>query len=582
MYKRWLFACALSCSALNGFGLELKRNVCVVRPVSDSTLNESYEKMVKALNSNGYFTSARTLLNRNNSFGSGLVYKASDGKFYVITNRHVVGSSLATNVEFTYEDGTKESFENCKVVGVSGSDDVALVMLPQNVDFKETILPYKGTAKEGDELWTVGYPGLGNEPVWQLGKGILSNVSVQMEEFGKDPVIQHTAQVDAGNSGGPLLKRVTKTKKVGKKTETEETYEVVGLNTWKARFRENTNFSIPFSRAELFVDSVLTKKSLMADGADLKKSAGEFVSAVKEGDVDKVTSMVSLEMALNIGSASFSHLLKMADADAQSLLRSGSPEEGLRRMVALSLINNYRKKETLVWLGESKETDSKGAAALQYNGKSIDSKWTKEDGDWKLTYLSGLEFKKGATAAVAHSTPGFSYGDPEFDKGADLSYGYSMGDPDGTILGARIWWCYRYFYLAVGFERFSYDFTYMDWVTKVVDGKEKMEWERVGSSVDMNCLSAALGAQFPMSFNHIQVVPFLGFCSDINLDFGTDASMEGMRYNIGSKFGYLFGNGLMPYVELNYGEFFFGDFLGEDGLSDATMPALQFRLGCAF
>lgn len=82
----------------------------------------------------------------------------------VVTNRHVVQNALTANVSFENEDGT--------------------------------------------EVWSAGFPGLGGKPMWQLGKGTITNASAKIKELiapNISTIIQHSAEVDAGNSGGPLL-----------------------------------------------------------------------------------------------------------------------------------------------------------------------------------------------------------------------------------------------------------------------------------------------------------------------------------------------------------------------------------------
>jgi len=96
-------------------------------------------------------------------------------------------------------------------------------------------------------VWSAGFPGLGSDPMWQLGKGTVTNARAKIKELLSPDIstlIQHSAQVDAGNSGGPLLTADSKS---------EAGYSVIGINTWKATYRESTNFSIPASIIKSFV-----------------------------------------------------------------------------------------------------------------------------------------------------------------------------------------------------------------------------------------------------------------------------------------------------------------------------------------
>lgn len=582
MYKKLTLAFFLFCSGFNAYSVDLKKNVCIVKQGASETLKKSYEDMAKTLSNNGYFSSANALRGRGNSFGSGLVYKASDNKFYIITNRHVVGSSPVVDVEFVQEDGAKVSYVQCKVLGTTNEDDdIALVQLPAQANFPETIVPFKGQLKDGDEVWTAGYPGLGNEPTWQLGKGILSNVSIQKEEFGKGNVIQHTAQVDAGNSGGPLLKKVVSTVKDGKNTKTIEAYEVIGLNTWKARFRESTNFSIPFSRAEQFADSIITKKP-GANDSGLKKSTDNFVSAVKSGDVDKVASAISLEMALNTCASSFPQLLKAADSETQTLLRGGKPEDGLLRLMALNIINNYtKKKETLTSVAANNESATKGDVTFNYNNKSVESKWVKEDGAWKVASLAGFEAKAGGANAssvgAGQAREGFYVDDPDYSNGVDLTYGFKLAGDVSKFYGARWWGSWRFFYSQAGVFKQEEEYNYRDYTYDENGYYVEVPATATASSV---VFSVGAGGQVPLAINRFQIVPSTGL--NLDIAFGDDNASGGFAFLAGSKFGYVLNNGCMPYLQLDY----YGrlsKFALDDMEDDGDKPSLLLvRLGWAF
>jgi serine protease Do len=65
------------------------------------------------------------------------------------------------------------------------------------------------------------------------------------------PFIQHTAQVDPGNSGGPLL--IVQASSPGG-------YAVVGINTLSALWRQAANYAIPSATARTFISAALTTR----------------------------------------------------------------------------------------------------------------------------------------------------------------------------------------------------------------------------------------------------------------------------------------------------------------------------------
>lgn len=207
----------------------------------DSTEVKLLNQTASSLFANSYMSAARQL-RKLNSFGSGFVVKSEQGKIFVLTNKHVVEGENFVTLTFQREEGDHE-YKDCKVVAYSDSIDAVLIAIPQ--DAKVTPLPFT-TQKptDGLEVWSAGFPDLGDRPSWQLGKGIIPNTSysnLEVTDSARISIIQHTAQVDPGSSGGPLLV-------VGKKG-----YEVIGVNTYKARHRENVNLSLKASDMKLFL-----------------------------------------------------------------------------------------------------------------------------------------------------------------------------------------------------------------------------------------------------------------------------------------------------------------------------------------
>lgn len=134
--------------------------------------------------------------------GSGFIYNFSD-QMVAVTNYHVVQN--ATNLTVTFIDGNGYS------ATVLGSDPyVDLAVLSVNAPqykFKPLEAVSSSTLKVGDIVVAVGNPyGLAGS----MGIGIVSALgrTITEEETGGYPianVIQTTAPLNPGNSGGPLL-----------------------------------------------------------------------------------------------------------------------------------------------------------------------------------------------------------------------------------------------------------------------------------------------------------------------------------------------------------------------------------------
>jgi serine protease Do len=137
----------------------------------------------------GYQTSAGS--------GSGFII-SPDG--YAVTNNHVVTGAASLEV---YIGGELDDSFNAQVVGVSECNDLALIKI------SEDDLPYLNWATDeptvGQEVYVAGFP-LG-DPEYTLVRGIVAKADADGETpwSSIDGVIQHDAEAQPGNSGGPLV-----------------------------------------------------------------------------------------------------------------------------------------------------------------------------------------------------------------------------------------------------------------------------------------------------------------------------------------------------------------------------------------
>jgi S1-C subfamily serine protease len=170
-------------------------------------------------------------------FGSGFVVRWHGGTF-VVTNRHVMDGAVEADILFAADvenvKRDKRATRTAKLVGADESDDVAVLRVD---DANETLpaLSFRlEPAREQELVVAAGFPGVGAMPSFQVTRGIVSNAHFASEEQDAGiAYVQHTAAIDPGNSGGPLL---------------DDAGRLVGMNTAKMNGRENVSFAIPTSR----------------------------------------------------------------------------------------------------------------------------------------------------------------------------------------------------------------------------------------------------------------------------------------------------------------------------------------------
>ncbi len=134
----------------------------------------------------------------NNAAGSGSGFIIDPGGI-AVTNNHVVTGAAFLQV---YVEGEDEP-RNAKVLGVSECSDLAVIDI-DGADFP-FLEWYGGDIVTGTGVFAAGFP-LG-DPEYTLTEGIVSKEKADGETNWSsiDSVIEHTAQILPGNSGGPLV-----------------------------------------------------------------------------------------------------------------------------------------------------------------------------------------------------------------------------------------------------------------------------------------------------------------------------------------------------------------------------------------
>ena len=190
---------------------------------------------------------ALTAYKNEGTFGSGVVVEHG-GKKYVLTNLHVIGYAERATIIFQLHDKTIR-YEHCEVADI-GQTDLAAIALP--ADCEIIALPlYAGEIEEDMSIVAAGFPELANKPSWQLTRGSISNARLDVDNRERATrIIQHSASIDPGSSGGPLLLK-----------NAEGKYEILGINTWKAFYREGVGLAIGKEDVQAFLATLASPKA---------------------------------------------------------------------------------------------------------------------------------------------------------------------------------------------------------------------------------------------------------------------------------------------------------------------------------
>jgi S1-C subfamily serine protease len=186
------------------------------------------------------------------SFGSGVLVRwhGPSGKteLRVITNAHVLGGAgsaelfQADRVQLAAQGGDEKAAPKpwkASVLRVSGDDDLAILRVEadEGPPLPSAGLSFRFTPpKEQEPVIAAGFPGIGGHPSFQVSTGAVSNASLKAATGPFGVYVQHTAAIDPGNSGGPLL---------------DADGKLLGINTIKVFGRESVGLAIPSSRVQL-------------------------------------------------------------------------------------------------------------------------------------------------------------------------------------------------------------------------------------------------------------------------------------------------------------------------------------------
>jgi len=157
------------------------------------------------------------------SRASGVILSA-DG--YIATNYHALQGADAVEIRFFPDPGNSEdyqSFNGAKLLYADPDSDIAVLKINSNsLPFLKCPANAGCEARVGEKVYAIGNPkGLSNT----ISEGIVSALrSVEGED-----VIQHTAPISPGSSGGALV---------------DSSGALLGMNSWQVTDAQNLNFAI--------------------------------------------------------------------------------------------------------------------------------------------------------------------------------------------------------------------------------------------------------------------------------------------------------------------------------------------------
>jgi serine protease Do len=406
-----------------GASAQIRDYIFVVRPVYDPSVEAFLEDVSGNLKETGYSDLADYLSGSSGKrFGSGYLHVAEDGNEYLLTNRHVLSGAASALVEQEQTDGSLTELKYNSITAVDDALDLAIIRLSRSEPSASGLALSDIAPVDGTDVWSAGYPGLAGDPSWQFGKGTITNALARVEELidpEKSTLIQHSAPVDPGNSGGPLL--IEAPSEAGG-------YLVAGINTWKAFSRQAANFAVPSHTIGRFLEDTFSERSEEERAERLATRSREFAELFSQNSdkeliagIDKLARFISMEYVTKAGEEALVEVLRSAPRNIRSMviqnIAEASPIEGFRLAIAYTIEQKFSGTAAFSpprTLPSSIPADS-GDTLLTFISKNegdVETVWKEEFGSWRIAALetsfeqdSSEEEESGATSALTFEAP---------------------------------------------------------------------------------------------------------------------------------------------------------------------------------
>lgn len=378
---------------------QLKNQIGIVNPQLHESTRVTFLKVAEEFEDEGYDLLASVFKSyAEGGHGSGFIFIDEDGNNYIITNRHVVSHGEFVNIEFV--DGKeKKIYENCPIIYTDTDIDLAIIQFNNGEKIFTSSFIIDTTAKyDGDEIWSAGFPGLLGKPVWQFAKGNITNNEAFVEELINPEishVLQHSATIDPGNSGGPLLVKTG-----------NNSFKVVGVNTWSISNRQNTFFAIPSSNIYNVLEKAKAAIELKSDEEKLEEELNKKCKILAaelssdQPDYKKISQFISYHF---VGKEGWESLMKIMEnsteeekSEWQNNFFNNSPVETMRQAIYYLFWLNIKDTDNKskvefkeINISDAESFSEKNIIRTNYiiNGVEKEISWIFEHGHWRISYV---------------------------------------------------------------------------------------------------------------------------------------------------------------------------------------------------
>lgn len=505
--------------------------------------------------------------------GSGFAYVDSQGKNYIITSSYGISAAETCSVRFEKIDGDFVTYDDLSVLYKDEDLGLALLAFPEtSAPFSEGLSFISENLGKDTPVWSAGYLTLNNKYLWFLGEGIIFDTeSVAPVNASKFPVIQHSAAVTLGNSGGPLLKE---------NTNEPTGYEVAGVNILWDYDDFFVNYAIPAKVVLSIIERGLEQNNSV-ENASLEKTAESFVAVINEPNsyYSELKKYITNDYIAVNDINFFLDAIRTTSSQVQIDVLStfaASPIEGVRLAkaydiwqkmhpdVAMDGTDVSTRKVSVASVSEKPDGAFTTLVCATESNVAMEFTWIHEDGSWRIT--SGIPVSLTDNEKDTQKERNVEF---FAEEGFILlgTYNVGLGSKVTNMVGLD-------FSGSLSFIRFGVTIGYGTGV------RYNNENPIPGSDFKLSCYGEI---PFPISINKVMITPFLRGIMDVVLfnDKSTDpARLDiGAAWSGGLRVGYIF-EPVGVYVNIAYEGLITG--LSGESISQGNIHGLNISLGISF
>ena len=276
----------------------------------------------------GYFRTleqvrdATVLVAEKSGFGSGIIITPEG---LILTNYHIIHDLDIENVKVWFYAADELGYYTVDLVGIDPFADIALLQI-NNMPQDKLPLVYleletdEDNYKLAQDVWAIGHP-LGMQ--WSVTRGVINSYDRASFITAYVRLVQHTALIQKGNSGGPLV---------------DEDGRVIGVNTYVTKPAE----SLGFGYATRSDDVYFVIDQLIETGTILRPAMGIQSANLNEFSVEAITERYGEDAKIPSGLYGVVlYNLEVEDPATGEIVHKWAVEQGLKELDVIVAFNDH-------------------------------------------------------------------------------------------------------------------------------------------------------------------------------------------------------------------------------------------------